>query len=347
MAAASTESSKSIVTTTGERSAGSATKGVATSDASAQSYSAPDDSRVRASAQARPPLPRIHCSCSSSRNSVVSAGVFSVWLRRELSSAFFRLRNSGMYRSGCRDPLDPLDRGGRDDREPQAAVRAEVLLRREVVDVGLADLEVDAAGGARGVDHGQRAGVARARARSAPTHRSRSRCAATRTRRRPRPAPPSCACRRRRRARREPSATAPWRPRRTCRRTRRTRGSGCGSRSGRRPRHPRTPSIRRCRRSPRSPRECGRARARCERTSPTRFFTGAWRCDVPRSAAPRVTSASSCAPRTFEGPHPKRPSAGRRSLGITRWGIPRFYGFGRRATVSCDIAVTRLTRSAG
>ncbi len=29
----------------------------------------------------------------------MSAGVFSVWLRRELSTAFFRLRNSGMYRS--------------------------------------------------------------------------------------------------------------------------------------------------------------------------------------------------------------------------------------------------------
>ena len=36
----------------------------------------------------------------------------------------------------------------------------EVLLRREVVDVGLADLEVDAAGGARRVDDGQRARVA-------------------------------------------------------------------------------------------------------------------------------------------------------------------------------------------
>ena len=35
---------------------------------------------------------------SSSSSSVVSAGVFSVWSSRELSTAFLRLRNSGMYR---------------------------------------------------------------------------------------------------------------------------------------------------------------------------------------------------------------------------------------------------------
>ena len=57
------------------------------------------------------------------------------------------------------DPLDPLDRGRRDEGEPQSAVRAEVLLRREVVHVGLVDREVDSAGGARRIDHGERAVV--------------------------------------------------------------------------------------------------------------------------------------------------------------------------------------------
>ncbi len=98
IAAASMLSSKSIVATTGERCAASVTKGVATDDASAQSYSTEDDSDVRAAAQASPPLSRIQRSWLSSRCSVVSAGVLSVWLSRELSTAFFRLRNSGMYR---------------------------------------------------------------------------------------------------------------------------------------------------------------------------------------------------------------------------------------------------------
>ena len=51
---------------------------------------------ARASAHARPPLPLIHCSCDSMSSSVVSAGVFSVWLRRELTTACCNERNSGM-----------------------------------------------------------------------------------------------------------------------------------------------------------------------------------------------------------------------------------------------------------
>src|SRR6187402_580384 len=52
------------------------------------------------------------------------------------------------------------------------------------------------------------------------------------------------------------------------------------------------------------------------RTRPTRFFTGACRCDVPnRWLASR--SACNCSGRTFDGPEPKRPSLGLRSAGIT------------------------------
>ena len=65
----------------------------------------------------------------------------------------------------------------------------------------------------------------------------------------------------------------------------------------------------------------GTARRAARARLPTRFFTGAWRCDVPSSSAPAVERASSCAGRTFEGPQPKRPSAGRRSLGESRCGM--------------------------
>ena len=95
-AAASIFSSKSIVTTTGDRSAGSVTNGVANDAVSAHVYSAEEDSAVRALAQDRPPLSRIHASWSSSSSRVLSAGVFSVWFSRELSTAFLRLRKSGM-----------------------------------------------------------------------------------------------------------------------------------------------------------------------------------------------------------------------------------------------------------
>ena len=57
---------------------------------------AEEDSAVRAEAQASPPLLFIQSSCDSISRRVARAGVFSVWFRRELSTAFFRLRNSGM-----------------------------------------------------------------------------------------------------------------------------------------------------------------------------------------------------------------------------------------------------------
>src|SRR5437773_10106974 len=59
-AAASTESAKSIVPTTCDRWAGSATNGVAYGDFSAHVYRRDDDSAVRAVVQARPPWPSLH-----------------------------------------------------------------------------------------------------------------------------------------------------------------------------------------------------------------------------------------------------------------------------------------------
>ena len=46
-----------------------------------------------------------------------------------------------MWRPPALIALGPLDRGGRHQRDPQAAVGGEALLRREVVDVGLGDVD--------------------------------------------------------------------------------------------------------------------------------------------------------------------------------------------------------------
>ena len=74
--AASTPSAKSIVPTTRDRLAGSATNGVVYSVASAQPYRCSEDSRVRATQNpSRPPLAFIQSSCSASSHSVATAGV--------------------------------------------------------------------------------------------------------------------------------------------------------------------------------------------------------------------------------------------------------------------------------
>ena len=73
--AASTESSKSTVPTTSERSAGSVTNGSAYGAFSAHRYSRPEESPVRDTAQSRPPWCRIQSSWSASSQSVPTAGV--------------------------------------------------------------------------------------------------------------------------------------------------------------------------------------------------------------------------------------------------------------------------------
>src|SRR6185312_4629051 len=87
IAAASIESSKSMVPTTCERSSALATKGCAKEDFSAQEYRIEEDSAVRATAHSRPPLPFSQSSCSASRKSVPIDGVLYVWSFDELSIA--------------------------------------------------------------------------------------------------------------------------------------------------------------------------------------------------------------------------------------------------------------------
>ena len=95
-----------------------------------------------------------------------------------------------MCRSGRGDPLGALDRGRGEGRDAQAAVGGEGLLRREVVDVGLGEVDRQAAGARGGVDEDQRAVVgAGGPLHRAPSPRWRSRCAPRRRRRR-RPRPP-------------------------------------------------------------------------------------------------------------------------------------------------------------
>ena len=108
-------------------------------------------------------------------------------------------------------------------------------------------------------------------------------------------------------------AAPPSTRRRTSTRTRRTRGARCARRSSRTWRCPRTRWCHRCRaRSPSRP--AGRtARCRPARICPTSRLTGGWRCEVPISCRPPATSASICSGRTFDGPHPNRPSPGSRS----------------------------------
>ena len=65
-----------------------------------------------------------------------------------------------MCRPDAGDPLGALDRGRREGRHEQAAVGGEGLLRREVVDVGLGQVDRQPAGSRGGVDEDQRALVA-------------------------------------------------------------------------------------------------------------------------------------------------------------------------------------------
>ena len=92
----------------------------------------------------------------------------------------------------------------------------------------------------------------------------------------------------------------------------------CSERSRIRParRRPRTRSSRRCRAPRRSRRAELNRSLRPVRTRPTRSLTGFCRCEVPSRWASSVASLASCSGRTFDGPQPKRPSAGLSSSGM-------------------------------
>ena len=72
------------------------------------------------------------------------------------STAIGSDRKSGTQRPDAGDRLDAGQRRGRQERDPQPAVTGEVLLRREVVRVGVGDVDGQAAGRRCGVDGDQR-----------------------------------------------------------------------------------------------------------------------------------------------------------------------------------------------
>ena len=157
MAAASTPSSKSIVPTTSERLAGSATNGrgerarlgpaVEVLRGLARSPDAPVEAAV-----GEHPVELLGDEDERRDGGrvvgLVLAGVLERGRQRERLGLPAPLR--------ARQLPDPRDRGRRERRQPQAAVGAEALLGREVVDVGLAEVGRQAARAAGRVDQDQR-----------------------------------------------------------------------------------------------------------------------------------------------------------------------------------------------
>ena len=118
--------------------------------------------------------------------------------------------------------------------------------------------------------------------------------------------------------------TAPRRsPWRTSARTRRRRGAGRARAPARPRRPPRTRSCRRCRARPRSRRAARTARRGPRGCARPASLTGAWRCEVPSTRGPLGRARASASGRTFDGPQPKRPSAGLSSAGIWAVSVPR------------------------
>ena len=115
---------------------------------------------MRATAQASPPL--AVASSRSARPAGTASPAPGCCRSGPCAScrcAVARSRNAGIYRPLAAISRGPLERGRRHQREPQAAVGAEALLRREVVDVGLGRVDRQPAGARGRVDQHQRAGV--------------------------------------------------------------------------------------------------------------------------------------------------------------------------------------------
>lgn len=86
---------------------------------------------------------------------MASAGVLYVWFFRELSIAVGSEKNSGMSPAGGVDARSALQGRRGEDADPQAAVGGEGLLRGEVVDVRLGDVDRQAARARGGVHQNQ------------------------------------------------------------------------------------------------------------------------------------------------------------------------------------------------
>ena len=149
---------------------------------------ASEDSRVRATHQSRPPPSSIQSICSASRNSVAIAGVlYGLVLARALERRR-RARGTPGIRSARRTPATRRaarsSAAGLSSASHSPPSDGEALLRREVVRVGLVDLDGQPAG-ARGA---RRSATSASPASGGPPHRdhharSRSRCEPRRSRR--------------------------------------------------------------------------------------------------------------------------------------------------------------------
>ncbi len=109
----------------------------------------------RDAAHSSPPLPRIQSVWSQHEEQGGQAG--GVVGLVQLGVLDGRRQAEGLRdpAAGGLDPVDPFQRRRRADGDPEAAVGAEALLGREVVDVVLAGVDPHAAGGGRGVDQDQ------------------------------------------------------------------------------------------------------------------------------------------------------------------------------------------------
>ena len=141
-----------------ERLAGSVTNGVAYLDVLGPAVQACARSPpCGATDQSRPPWPLIHSSCSFSRKSVASAGVLYVWFLQRVVDRRRQREELRDVAAGGVDARGALERGRGEHADPQAAVGGEGLLRGEVVDVRLGDVDRQAARAGGGVHQDQRA----------------------------------------------------------------------------------------------------------------------------------------------------------------------------------------------
>ena len=248
---------------------------------------------------------------------MATAGVLYVWSLGEFSSAVCSERNSGIQRSEASQRGDPLLRGRAQQRDPQAAVGGEALLRGEVVGVGLRRHRPAGRRRPRSRRSPPAPPAPPPAASRAPSRRSRSRCAPTRARRR-----------------RRPAAAGSMRggvggvagvggDDERVREERRAggdrgellgelavgRGAARGAPPARRRPRPRRPWRRRCRAPPRSRRARRSSSRRPARISPTSAFTGFCRWEVPITAAPSPGQARERLRADLRGPAAEAPVA--------------------------------------
>ena len=96
-----------------------------------------------------------HWTCASSVTSVDSDGVLYVWFRLRVVDGRLEVQEVRDPAAAGLDAGGTFKGGGGEQAKPQPAVGGKVLLRREVVDVALGNIHVQAAGGGGGVHQDQ------------------------------------------------------------------------------------------------------------------------------------------------------------------------------------------------